>query len=133
MQTERNYCRRILKNVRITNFCRSNSKSSSVGETLRKNFRVVQRHGRTCSKIRCAILASKQTKKVKQFFKVSSLCLDGHQFKQEELESVGELSQVCSQIVLKGFYMARIERPDKMDSGMRQTIVKIDFIHSSHK
>ena len=32
-----------------------------------------------------------------------------HQFKQEELESVGELSQVCSQIVLKCLYL---ERPD---------------------
>ena len=29
--------------------------------------------------------------KVEQFFKVSSLCLDDDQFKQEELESVGEL------------------------------------------
>ena len=40
-------------------------------------------------------------KKVEQFFKVSSPCLDDHQFKQEELDSVGELAQVCSQIVLK--------------------------------
>ena len=52
--------------------------------------------------------ASWQTKKVEQLYKVSSLCLDDHQFKQEELESVGELSQVCSQMVLKCLYMARI-------------------------
>ena len=32
---------------------------------------------------------------------ISSPCLDDHQFKQEELESVGDLSQVCSQIVFK--------------------------------
>ena len=32
--------------------------------------------------------------------------------KQEELESVGELSQVCSQIVLKCLSLARIGRPD---------------------
>ena len=36
--------------------------------------------------------------------KVSSPCLDDHQFKMEELESVGELSGVCSQIVLKCLY-----------------------------
>ena len=33
-------------------------------------------------------------------------------FKQEELKSVGELSKVCSQIVLKCLYLARIGRPD---------------------
>ena len=44
---------------------------------------------------------------------MSSPCLDDHQFKQEELESVGELSEVCSQIVLqKCLYLARIGRLD---------------------
>ena len=52
-------------------------------------------------------------KKVEQLLcKVSSLCLDDHQFKKDELESVGELSKVCSQIVLKCLYLARIDRPD---------------------
>ena len=32
--------------------------------------------------------------------------------KEEELKSVGELSKVCSQIVLKCFFLARIGRPD---------------------
>ena len=41
------------------------------------------------------------SKKVEQLYKVSHPCLDDHQFKQEELEYVGELSQVCSQIDLK--------------------------------
>ena len=44
-------------------------------------------------------------KKVEQLCKVSSPCVDGHQFdhqfKHEELESVGELSEVCSQIVFE--------------------------------
>ena len=31
-----------------------------------------------------------------------------------EMESVGELSQVCSQIVLKCLYLARIGRPDTL-------------------
>ena len=37
-------------------------------------------------------------------YKVSSPCLDENQFMKEELESVGELSKVCSQIVLKCLY-----------------------------
>ena len=53
-----------------------------------------------------------QTRKWSNFTKVSHPCLDDHQFKQEELESVGESSEVCSQIVLKCSYLGRIERPD---------------------
>ena len=68
-----------------------------MGETSRKNRRVVLRHGRTCSKLR---------------YKVSSPCFDDHQFKQEELESVGDLSKVCSQNVLECLHLARIVRPD---------------------
>ena len=41
-------------------------------------------------------------KKVEQLYKVSSPCLDDHQFKQEELESV------CSQNFLECLYLARI-------------------------
>ena len=47
-----------------------------------------------------------------QPYKVSSPCLDDHQIKKEELESEGELSEVCYHIVLKCLYMARIGRPD---------------------
>ena len=50
-------------------------------------------------------------KKTEQLYNVSSPCLDDHQIKKKELESVGELSQVCSQIVLKCLYLARIGRP----------------------
>ena len=35
-----------------------------------------------------------------------------HHFKEEETKSVGELSDTCSQIVLKCLYLARIGRPD---------------------
>ena len=49
---------------------------------------------------------------VEQLHKVSHLCFDVHQFKQEELKSVGELSEVCSQTVLRCVYVARIGRPD---------------------
>ena len=47
-----------------------------------------------------------------QFYNVATPCVDDHQFEQEENESVGELSTVCSQIVLKCLYLARIGRLD---------------------
>ena len=43
-------------------------------------------------------LANKTTQ---QLYKVSTPCIDDHHFKEEEMKSVGELSHVCSQIVLK--------------------------------
>ena len=63
-------------------------------------------HARKCVE-RCCELANK---KVEQLYKVSSLCLDDHELKQEELESVGELSKVCSQVVFKHLSLARIGR-----------------------
>ena len=43
-------------------------------------------------------LANKTTQ---QLYKVSTPCIDDHHFKEEGLKSVGELSKVCSEIVLK--------------------------------
>ena len=45
-----------------------------------------------------------------QLQKVSTPRIDDHHFKEEEMKSVAELSQVCSQIVLKCLYLARIGR-----------------------
>ena len=67
-------------------------------------------YGRTCSKTcveRSCDLAKRQ-----QLNKVSSRRLDDHHFKKEERGSVGEFFKVCSQIVLKCLYLARIGRPD---------------------
>ena len=68
----------------------------------------MQRHAQKCVKL-CCELANKQADTL---HKVSSLCLDDHQFKKEEMETVGELSEVCSQIVLRCLDLARIGRPD---------------------
>ena len=54
-------------------------------------------HAKNCVERYCE-LANKTTQ---QLYKVSTLCIDDHHFKEEELKSVGELSKVCSQIVLK--------------------------------
>ena len=65
-------------------------------------------HAKKCVERYCE-LANKTTQ---QLYKVSTPCIDDHHFKEEELKSVGELSKVCSQIVLKCLYLARIGRPD---------------------
>ena len=65
-------------------------------------------HAKKCLERYCE-LANKTTQ---QLYKVSSPCLDDHLSKEEELKSVGELSKVCSQIVLTCLYLARIGRPD---------------------
>ena len=65
-------------------------------------------HAKKCVERYCE-LANKTTQ---QLQKVSTPCIDDHHFKKEELKSVGELSKVCSQIVLKCFYLARIGRLD---------------------
>ena len=48
-------------------------------------------------------------------YKVATPSMDDHQFEEEEEEeneSVGDLSTVCSHVVLKCLYLARIGRPD---------------------
>ena len=54
-------------------------------------------HAKKCVE-RYGVSANKTTK---QLYKVSTPCIDDHHFKEEEMKSVGELSQVCSRIVLK--------------------------------
>ena len=77
-------------------------KITRMGKTSRKNCSVVLRQRRTCSKMRGKVSGIGEKKKTEQqLHKVSSNCLDDHQIKKEELESVGELSEVCSQFVLK--------------------------------
>ena len=58
-------------------------------------------HAKKCVERYCE-LANKTT----ELYKVSTPCIDDHHFKEEELKSVGDLSKVCSQIVLKCLYLA---------------------------
>ena len=57
-------------------------------------------------------IVSWQSGRLKQLYKVSTPCIDDHHFKEEETKSVGELSNACSQIVLKCLNLARIGRLD---------------------
>ena len=60
-------------------------------------------HAKKCVERYCE-LANKTTQ---QLYKVSIPCIDDHHFKEEEIQFVGKLSQICSQIVLKCLYLAR--------------------------
>ena len=68
----------------------------------------VDGHGKKCVERYCEL----PNKTTEQLHKVATPCMDDHQFKEEENGSVGDLSTVCSQIVLKCLYLARIGRPD---------------------
>ena len=74
-------------------------KNYLVGKITRKNCRVVdmEGHAKKCVERYCELT----NKKTEQLYKVSSPCFDDHHFKKEELESVGELSGVWSQIVFE--------------------------------
>ena len=65
-------------------------------------------HAKKCLERYCE-LANRTSQ---QLYKVSTPCIDDLHFKEEELKSIGELSKVCSQIVLKCLYLTRIGRPD---------------------
>ena len=65
-------------------------------------------HAKKCMDTYCE-LANKTTQ---QLYEVATPCMDDHQFKEEGIKSVGEVSTVCSQIVPKCLYLARIGRPD---------------------
>ena len=79
-------------------FLQEQLRNDLVGRTSRWNSRSVIRYGRLSEKARGKILRT-ANEKTEQLCKVSTPCLDDHHFKKEELESVGELSKVCSQIV----------------------------------
>ena len=54
-------------------------------------------HAKKCVGRHCELT----NRTTQQLCQVSTPCMDDHHFKEEELKSVGELSEVCSQIVLK--------------------------------
>ena len=88
------------------------------GKNLKHKQKRGPGHAQKCVE-RCCDFANK---KVEQLYTGSHPCLGDHQLKQEELESVGDLSEVQTRKI-----------SHKVVWGMWQTIVKIDIIHSSHK
>ena len=143
MWNQQRYCWQLQNHVWITNFRGRNWKKLPYSQNTRISswsYDMVG-HAKKCVERYCE-LANKTTQ---QLYKVSTPCIGDHHFKEEELKSVGELSSVCSQIVLKCLYLARIGRPDipwsvnklarsitKMDQGLWQTIISFDLLHPSH-
>ena len=84
----------------------------------------------------CGAILRAADKTTQQLYKVETPCLDDHQFKEEELGSVGESSKVCSQIVLQCLYLARIGKPDilwSVNKLARQTFSEFDLLRTPHK
>ena len=72
-----------------------------------------------------------------ELHKVSTPCSDDHQFKNEEMETVGELSEVCGRTVLNCLFVPSSHRPtahflDRDSQGVRQTINQTTQLYSSH-
>ena len=80
-----------------------NRKTTMLGKS--EYLFVVLRCGKSCQEMCGTVIVSWQTKTTKQLYKVSTPCIDDHHFKEEEMKSVGELSQVCTQIVPKMFIL----------------------------
>ena len=64
-------------------------------------------HSKKCAPRHCEVA----NKSIEQLWRVTTPCIDDHQFKKEELEAMGDLSKVWSDIVLKYLFLARIGRP----------------------
>ena len=109
-QTSKDIFRQLQKYVRIQDFRWDHGKLFVSGKSdanISSWSYDMEGHAKKSVERYCE-LANKTTQ---QLCKVATPCLDVHQF-IEEMGCVGELSEVCSQIVLKCLYLARIGRPD---------------------
>ena len=108
MRNKQRYCGQLQNLVRIASF-RGRSREITIPSKSSFFFMFYDMVGHTkkCVERYCELA----NKTAQQLYKVSTPCIDDHHFK-EEMKSVGELSYVCSQIVLKFFFLARIGRPD---------------------
>ena len=97
MRNTQRHCGQSQNHVRIQSFRRRNGKTTKLGKLNISTWsHDTEGHANKCAE-RCCELASKTTQ---QLYKVSTPCLDDRQFKEEGWKSVGELSNVGSQVVL---------------------------------
>ena len=73
-------------------------------------FYDLEGHANKCVERYCEL----ENKTTQQLYKVATPCIDDHHFKEEKMGSVGALSKVYSQIVLKCLYLASIGWPDTL-------------------
>ena len=139
MWNKQRCCGQLQSHVWVTNFRVWNWKIP-----YSENIRIsswsydMEGHAKKCVERYCE-LANKTTQ---QLYKVSTPCIDDHHFKEDELKPVGELSKVCSQIVLKclkiGAHwqtihsMASIQTctsSHQMDQSLWRTLRSFHFFH----
>ena len=85
-------------------------------------------------------------KMIEQVYKVSTPCRDDHQFTKDEPETIGELAEVCSQIVFVMLLFGAHRQTrycmvselfgksyHEAQQSLRQKIGRVDFLHSSHE
>ena len=110
MPYNQRYCGQLQIHVRITNFRGWEQRNYHSLKILRISSWSYDMagHAKKCVERYCE-LANKTTQ---QLYKVSTACIDDHHFKEDKMKSVGELSQACSQVVLKCIYLTRIGRLD---------------------
>ena len=106
MWNKQGYCWQLQNHVWIANFRGWNRKASIPSKSSYFSWSY-EGHAKKCVERYC-VLANKST----QLYKVSTPCIDDHHIKEEGMKSVGESSQICSQIVLKCIYLTRNGRPD---------------------
>ena len=113
MRNKQRYCGQLQNHIRIANFQGRIRKIP-----FPQNIRIsswsndMAGHAQKCVERYCELA----NKTIQQLYKVSTPCIDDHHFKEEETKSFGELSNTCSQSVLKCLYLARIGRPDMLRS-----------------
>ena len=110
MRNKQRYCGQLQNHVRIANFLRERVEKLPFPQNLRISSWSYDMagHAKKCVERYCEL--AKKT--IQQLYKVSTPCIDDHQFKEEEMKSVGELSHVCSQTFLNTLYLTRIGRLD---------------------
>ena len=105
-QNEQRYCRQLPKKVRIQISARATEKlpiSEKSDANISSWSHDMEGHAKKCVERHCEL----ENKTTRQLHRVATPCLDDHQFKEEEMRSVGELSKV---LLTDCSYLARIGR-----------------------
>ena len=107
MSNTQRYCGQLERYVWIQNLCWGHGKSYLILRSLAQTFP----HGPMiwmviAKKMGGTILRTGEQNKLNNCSKSQLHALDDHQFKDQEMGSVGELSEVCSRIVFKILYLA---------------------------
>ena len=113
MQTKRENYWTTQQDVWIPYFCWSNREITRKGQTSRKNFSVVLRHGRICSKMRGTVLRigrGKDGATIQSFILVWTIIRS----KNKDWKIKVNCQKFAPILFLKCLYLARIGRPDTL-------------------